>query len=152
MDQKLADFIHAAPWLTMGVRDARLRPHGVMVFGGRVDAATNRLSVFLSAALSGTVTECLKATGKAAVTIGEPVHHETYQFKGDVVEVRPMTPDEEAVQDIFFSKMFAAMKSMGLPVEAWGMPPVRPGLTAVIQVTDIFAQTPGPGAGGRIGP
>ena len=152
IEQRLADFVHASPFFVLGTRDAKLRPHGTHVFGARMDPAARLLTVFVPQVLGGLVLPDLEATKVATVTTGEPVRSETYQFKGSVTDIRPMTDADFAVQEIYFAKFTAAVKMMQLPLEQWEVPPARPGIAVTIRVTDIFVQTPGPGAGARIGP
>lgn len=152
LNQKLVDFIHAAPWIVLGTRDEKLRSHGSYAMGARVDGATGVLTVFVPDAMGDRVLPAVRASRLAAVVLGEPSSHETYQLKGDVTEVRPMTAADDAVQDIFMAKMGGVMAQLGFPVADWKFPPPHPGTAVVIQVRDVYVQTPGPGAGARIGP
>ena len=152
IEQRLVDFIHAAPWFTLGTRDAKLHPHGCFLMGGRMDATKGLLSVFLPEALGGRTIPDLRETRIAAVNLGEEVHHESYQLKGEVVDLHPITEAEAAVMGVFVPKMVTATAAFGVPVQDWKFPPLQPALTIAIRVTDVYVQTPGPGAGTRIGP
>ena len=152
IDSKLVDFIHAAEFWCVGTVDARLKPHGAHVMGGRINGETGQITIFIPDALAGQAVEDMKATRRAAVNIAEGVHHETYQLKGEVLDVHPLTAQEGAVLEIYMAKLGAALVAFGLPVQDWKFPPMQPCQTAVIKVTDIYFQTPGPRAGERIGP
>jgi hypothetical protein len=148
---ELVEFVSTAQYFAMATRDTRLHPCGARVTGARVDATTGLLHAFVPLASANGVVEAAQASGVAAVTMAKN-SHECYQFKGDVAEVRPISDDETAVQDICFSRHFAALKEAGAPAEQWTFPPLRPAMTIVVRVKDIFLQTPGPNAGTRIGP
>lgn len=152
IEQRLADFVHTATHFVVGTRDAKLRPHGAHAMGGRVDAAAGTLTVYAPLSLHAATLDDVQATKVAAVVVGGGEHHETYQFKGEVVEVREMTGADEAVQAAYLAKLATDLTNAGLPFQDWALPPVQPGRAVVLRVTDIFVQTPGPKAGTRIGP
>ncbi len=152
IEQRLVDFVHAAAVMTVGTRDARLHPVGGYLMGARMDGALDQLTVYLPEAMGAATAAAARESRVAAVTMGNPETHETYQFKGEVLEVRPVSPDEEAVMGIFGHKMGGALAQLGLPVQNWKLPPPLPALAIVIRVKDMYLQSPGPGAGARIGP
>lgn len=152
IDSKLVDFVHAAEYWCVGTQGANLRPHGAHVMGGRIDGATGLLTFFLPDVLGAQVIQDCSTTKRVAVNVAEGAHHETYQFKGEVVEMHPITDQEGAVQEIYMAKLGAGLVAFGLPVQNWKFPPMRPCQTIVIKVSDIYFQTPGPRAGERIGP
>ena len=120
--------------------------------GGRINGETGLLTFFIPDVLGEQSLADCATTKRAAVNVAEGAHHETYQFKGEVLEVRPITDQEGAVQEIYMAKLGAALVAFGLPVQDWVFPPMRPCKTVVIKVSDIYVQTPGPKAGERIGP
>lgn len=151
LEQRLVDFIHTAPFMDMGTRDAQLKPHGVHTLGARADGAAGTIAVFVPDAMNSRCPEDARTTRTASMAFGH-LSHESYQFKGEVVEVRPMSPEEIAIQGAYFAKIMGGLTAMGIDMTKWSLPPVQPGTTVVLRVTDIFVQTPGPGAGARIGP
>lgn len=151
IEQRLVDFVHSAPFMELGTRDAKLRPHGVHGLGARADGAAGTIAIFIPDAMGSRSPQDARETGVATIAVGH-LSHEAYQFKGQVVEVRPMTEADGAVQGAFFPKCMGALAAMGIKAEGWTLPPPQPGVAVVIRVTDIFVQTPGPGAGARIGP
>ena len=87
------------------------------------------------------------ATGRVALTVTEPVSHETYQFKGAHIESRASTEKDVAVQDIYIEKMIAYLKQTDAG-DFDGMV-LYPSTAVAFSVQDVFVQTPGPGAGER---
>ncbi len=152
IEQRLADFVHTATHMVLGTRDAKLRPHGAHAMGCRVDCAAGTVTVFAPLSLHTVTLDDVRATKVATVVVGGGEHHETYQFKGEVTEVRAMTEADGAVQGAYLAKLATDLTNAGLPFQDWTLPPVQPGMAVVVRVTDIFVQTPGPGAGARIGP
>lgn len=152
LPQKLVDFIHGPVEFALGTLDAKLHPHGMFGFGILADGPSGRITILIPESVGARVLADLELRPRVTVVVGDPVGHETYQFKGTVVEVRPASAAEDAVQDVYGDKFMGISLQLGLPVDQWALPPLKPSRAVVMQVTDYFLQTPGPGAGGRIGP
>ncbi len=99
---------------------------------------------------------CLRAptpeTGRVPVNATNPLTMESYQFKGDVIEIAE--PDEAArhVADQRVAQFTEAITRVGfVQGSAAGVAHPGPARRIVLQVREIFDQTPGPGAGRRLG-
>jgi hypothetical protein len=88
-----------------------------------------------------------------AVTIEEIGPHETYQFKGDVVETQAPTPADLAVVERARERLVRMIHSIyAIPEPVVLAYYERPGLTVRLRVREIYVQTPGPAAGRRLVP
>lgn len=139
-----------------GVRDRNLAPSGLRLSGWQADAAGRTLTAFVPQPWATRLVELVRENRAIAVTIEEAGTHETYQFKGRYLSHRPVQADEAAIasraRDRFAKGLLqwgpadermAALIKASIPL---------PGLAVEIEVDEVFLQTPGPGAGGRISP
>jgi hypothetical protein len=93
--------------------------------------------------------------GAIALTFEEVGTHETYQIKGRYLSHRPVRPAEidiasrtrerfgKAVRTLYRDERFTALAKASIP---------DPTVAVEVEVREVFLQTPGPGAGGRIAP
>jgi hypothetical protein len=138
-----------------GTRDSQLVPSGHRVSGWQIATDGRTVTVFVGTMWTVGLLDALRSNGRIAVTFEEVGTHETYQLKGHYVSDRPVRPDEAAVAHrsrdrfvkglttLFPDQPVAAMLAASIP---------SPDLAIVIEVSEVFLQTPGPGAGTRIAP
>ena len=92
----------------------------------------------------------MEENGKATVFIGV-VSHEAYQFKGEFVEAKTLSSEEQEVSEKNRNQFIEIMGGMGLPRPAverlFG---VEPDIGITLKINDVFVQTPGPEAGKRL--
>ena len=97
--------------------------------------------------------ESLRDNGEFTLTIEEIGPHETYQFKGTFVDAGPSTSADLKVFEGLRDRFGTVVSSkFGLPEEMCRAFTTRPSVTVRFRVREIFAQTPGPGAGRRLVP
>jgi hypothetical protein len=136
-------------------RDRNLVPCGHRVSGWQIDATGRTLTAFIPASSETRLVEALLDNRRIAVTFEEVGTHETYQIKGQCLSHRPVRPLEidiadrtrerftKGVRSLYPDDRLAAALKASIPV---------PSLAVEIEVDEVFLQTPGPGAGGRIAP
>ncbi len=86
---KLVEFVHGPHPMAIGTRDSKLRPSVAFVAGAVANASEDTITMFLPVAESERTTGNLEENGVVALTVCEPMSHETYQFKGRHVSSRP---------------------------------------------------------------
>lgn len=135
-------------------RDRDLAPCGHRVSGWQIDAMGRTLTACVAPSAPGLV-EAMLDNGRIAVTFEELGTHETYQIKGRYLSHRPVGPVEidaadrarerflKGVRSLYPDEQLAAALKASIP---------RPSLAVEIEVDEVFLQTPGPGAGGRLAP
>jgi hypothetical protein len=138
-----------------GTRDRDLVPSGHRVSGWQVDADGRTLTAFVPASAEARLIESLSNNGAIAVTLEEVGTHETYQIKGRYLSHRPVQPKEidvanrardrfaRGLHSLYPDDRLVALLKASIPT---------PSLAVEIEVQEVFLQTPGPGAGGRISP
>ena len=139
-----------------GIRDRDLVPAGCRVSAWRVHPDGRTLTLFIPNPLVERVIALLEDNGQLAVTIEEHPTHETYQLKGQYVSHRPAGADDLALVERFRERFVRSIRSEippGVPesfVGAFAVP--DPAVVVDVDVREVYLQTPGPGAGGRLYP
>jgi hypothetical protein len=136
-----------------GFRDHDLTPFGARVCGWRVAADGRTLTVLLPDLFADRVLDAMRNNGQMAVTVEEFPLHETYQLKGRYLTHRPIQPDEVEIanrmRETYATGIRAIVADEG-PINQLRASIPDATLAIDIEVTDVFVQTPGPGAGARL--
>ena len=135
----------------VGTRDASLMPECTRAWGIHVGTARGTVTVFLSEPIAGKTIDNLRENGMIAVTCTRPTDHITCQLKGKVRSMKSVNSAQQKMSRQWHHEFVAELKAIGVPSalgEAWI---VEPTVAVEMAVTDVFDQTPGPGAGKRIG-
>ncbi|HEU4501574.1 MAG TPA: pyridoxamine 5'-phosphate oxidase family protein [Nitrospira sp.] len=134
----------------VGTRDASLMPECTRAWGIHVGADRGTVIVLLSEAFAGQTLDNLRENGRIAVTCTRPTDHITCQLKGRVRSMKPVTSANRETSRQWHREFIAELRAIGVPSalgEAWI---VEPTVAVEMAVTDVFDQTPGPGAGKKI--
>jgi hypothetical protein len=146
--ERLVDFVQGSVIGWIGTRDLRLRPNVTWAFGARVSGASDEITAFVPDVESDCMRSNLAHNGIVAYTVVAPVSHESYQFKGKLLSLRPTTEEERAVQDILRSKLIGLLAMF--PSELFTGYITTPSTALTFKVEQVFVQTPGPGAGRQL--
>lgn len=134
----------------LGTRDRELVPECVRAVGSVVHADGRRLTVFLPHATAARSVANLRANGQVAVTFSEVPTHRTRQVKGRALVVRDATEAERAIMERYLDAFAKELDIVGLPPSVSRRISFLPAHAVEIEVTEVFDQTPGPGAGARL--
>ena len=135
----------------VGTRDGSLMPECTRAWGIHVEADRVSLTLFLAETFAGKTLDNLRDNGMIAVTCTRPTDHITCQLKGLVRSIKPVTPAQFSLSRHWHRDFTAELMAVGVSstlTEGWI---VEPTVAVEIAVTDVFDQTPGPGAGKRVG-
>lgn len=150
ISQELAAFFESGISILAGTRDGRLVPEATRVLGARIETGGRELTVFLSAATACRTLANVRDNGRMAVCFTS-VDHKSYQVKGRVTDVRDADANDRQVIEHYRAALAQHFGFVGLPprltyrLNHWPAHAVR------VAVESVFLQTPGPGAGGRLG-
>jgi hypothetical protein len=149
--EPLVELIHGGNVMALGTRNERLTPHVVRANGALVSSSRDRVAVLLPGIECGPAIENLGANGRVAFLVVDPHTHSGYQFKGRYLEHRQATADELAISDIHRAKLLAKLSGFYPTFERIydHYAPAQP-ICVVIEVHEIYDQTPGPKAGRRV--
>ena len=137
-----------------GTRNRELVPFGHRISGWSIGTDRRTLTAYTPEPLSAALLESLEANGQLALTVEAFPAHETYQFKGRYVSHRPARHEDFVVVDRIRERFVKNMRTVfpALPEQVTGAFPAKPVFAIAFEVSEIFVQTPGPGAGARIVP
>jgi|APSaa5957512535_1039671.scaffolds.fasta_scaffold191296_1 hypothetical protein len=145
----LVDFVHGPIVSWIGTRNEKFRPTVAWVFGAKVDRENDRITVFAPNTELDQTQRNLEQNGMVAYTCADGLTHESYQFKGNMIELRETTDEERAIQDIHMSKWISYFDGVYPDGLTTGYV-AHPSTAVTFQVKEIFVQTPGPDAGEQI--
>jgi Pyridoxamine 5'-phosphate oxidase len=143
-------FVESGLSVLVGTRDEELRPDAVRGVGIRVWPGSCRLTVFLAAATSARAVANARANGRIAVTLSHPPTHRTVQVKGTVMEVREAAADDRPLIEKYVGAFADILTIVGMPPQLTGRLNRWPAFAVDVDIAEVFAQTPGPGAGNRM--
>jgi hypothetical protein len=134
----------------LGTRNRQLRPGVSWASAVRADATGDTVSFLLPENESARVKSDMEDNGHVALTVLDPVSHESYQFKGTYLSSRPGNEHDRTLIEIQVAKVAARLNEMYTHGELFRRFMFWPGTVISFRVEDIFIQTPGPQAGKRI--
>ena len=137
-----------------GTRDRNLVPFGNRVSGWRLDSDQRTMTVFIPDEFTHRLVESLQHNGEVAVTVEAFPSHETYQFKGRYLRHRHALPDDVETVNRIRRRFVKSVKPIfhlqaDDLINAFVSPPA---LAVDFEVSEVYLQTPGPGAGTRLIP
>jgi len=144
---EVASFVEGGQCIHIGTRNDQLEPTGVLVFAVTVDPDRSHVTAFLPTTGSEEVLANLQANGQAALCFGRPVDEHACQVKGVFVSARPAAKKERAAVDAQWEQSLRQLEQIGQPRVLRAGVAVWPSVAVRLRVTEVFNQTPGPGAG-----
>jgi hypothetical protein len=143
-------FVESGPSMLVGTRDNELVPDAVRAVGLRVWPGSSQITVYLAATTSARTAANARASRRLAVTVSHPPTHRTYQIKGAVLDVRDADAEDRQVIEKYVDDFADVLASVGLPRHITRRLACWPALAVDLDIEEVFAQTPGPGAGSRM--
>lgn len=134
----------------VATRDAALRPSAVRGVGVKVWPDASHLTAYLPVATGATCAADLRDNGQIAITLSRPITHETIQIKGHARAVRDAGDDERAIVERYRASFGEELGVVGLPRHISARLGCWPAFAIDVEIVEVFAQTPGPGAGNRM--
>ena len=133
----------------LATRDAENLPDVAVLTGAAAGREPGTLTVYMVEGWTQTLAN-LRDNGRVAVTLARLADYRTFQLKGRALGVRAARDDERPLierQHEAFARS-ADFEQLGHVVRSWASWPC---VAIDIHVEQVFAQTPGPGAGQRVG-
>ena len=149
--QRIVNLLETGVSIMVGTRDASLMPECTRAWGIRVANDGGTVTILLSETFAGKTIENMRENGQIAVTCTRPTDHITCQLKGRIRSIERATSADRDLCRRWHREFKAELTAIGVPSalsEAWI---TEPTLAVEFAVTDVFDQTPGPGAGKKVG-
>ena len=151
LDRDLVAFVHGGVAIGVATRNDELRPALTRGFGPQVSADGGALTLCVIARPGSPTSENLAANGAIAVVFNPPTLGRALQLKGVVLETFVPGPAELERAEEHLREFMAEAERVGVSPETSRRVFVRSDLHAVtFSIEEMFDQTPGRGAGGRL--
>jgi hypothetical protein len=133
--------------MSLGTRDAALVPECVPAMGSRVNRDRRTLTIFVPRPLLGATLPNLEHNGQVAINLTRPSDEKSMQIKGRARGVREATEADRSTQELSRGAMAEQLAAVGMPRAITRRMTFWPSVAIDIDVSEVFMQTPGPGAG-----
>ncbi len=148
--QDIQELLLSGVSVLVGTRDAALMPECTRAWGIRLEDDRATATVYLTEATSGRTIANLQDNGLIAVTCCRPTDHVTCQLKGQVRRIRP-ADERDRDRRLRWHRLFLdELMAVGVPAPEAEALITDPVVAVEMIVMDVFAQTPGPGAGEKV--
>jgi hypothetical protein len=150
LTREQVELVEGGVSMKVATRDAALRPELLRVVGAVVGPDRSRLTLFVPSELAHRTVANLENNGAVAVTFSQITNHRTLQVKGKLIALRRARRNERAVGERWLTAfgeqlaMTGFSRRLGRRVRYW------PSIALELEITELYAQTPGPGAGRRL--
>lgn len=144
---ELAAFVQSGISVTVAVRDANLRPDGARAWAVKVHEDGTHLTVYLYAKSAPALLAKLAEHPEIALDIDAPTTHRACQLKGVLTGSRRAKASERALVEQQVEGFLTELETIGIPRALTAGWLYWPGVAFEVRVSEVFEQTPGPGAG-----
>lgn len=151
IDPTLAAFFESPVMIIFGTRSAAGRPAIGRGLGARVSAGGREVEFYAGGRQWAEALEGLCVGAPVAVTFCRPADYRAFQLKGPVLAMGPASQADMERSTTYAEAMNQVLKGLGVTdaqIERWLRPERL--VTLRLQVAELFAQTPGPGAGEQL--
>lgn len=149
LSRDLIEFLESGVSVLVGTRDAKLRPEALRAYGVVVAPDRSRLTVYVPDALAARTLANIADNHSLAITFSRPIDHRTLQVKGAVRATRASGPEDRAIQERYLAAFVEQLYCVHIPRALTRRLQYFPSTAVELEITDVFMQTPGPGAGRR---
>ncbi len=146
----IVEFLQGGVSVNVGTRDASRMPECTRGWGIRVSPDQTSITILLTEAASRQTLANLRENGLIAVTCSRPTDHVTCQLKGTVRRIRPADAEDRELQRRWRRAFLGELMAVGVPATQVEALIMEPAVAVDVAVADVFAQTPGPGAGEKV--
>jgi hypothetical protein len=150
IDPDLAAFLEEGLAIHIGTRDADLEPNGTRATAIKSEQDGRHVTVYVPTIAEARVLPNLEANGQGAVVLVRVRDERSCQIKGKFVESWVASEPERTFVMDQWDRFVQNIEQIGLPRAVTGQWTMWPCLAVRLQVTELFDQTPGPQAGGKL--
>jgi hypothetical protein len=150
ISEELAAFLESGLAIVVATRDGELQPDGAVAWAARVHDDRTRLTLFLYDDAAREMMRNLKAHPQIAIDFDRPTTHRACQVKGIVVSSRKARAPEKPIVEQQVNGFASDLEEIGIPRAMTTGWTTWPCTAFEVEVTELYEQTPGPGAGERM--
>ena len=146
----MVDFFESGVSILVGTRNAENEPEPMRATGAVVSKDRQQLSLVVPEHNARSLAN-VEANGQIAVCFSRNLDNYSIQLKGDGAVARDGTEADRAIAERYRVAYGELLFMVGFPRSLTSRINVWPARVVTFDVRDIFVQTPGPGAGARLG-
>lgn len=146
----LVEFLESGVSILVGTRDPGGRPEVARGVGASLAPGRDAMTLYLQQVWGARALANLRASRELAVTFSRPLDNLSVQLKGPCVRFLEPEEADRAVVERYHVSYSEQLLMVGLPRTLTGRIQVWPAAGVTFEIRDLFSQTPGPGAGGRL--
>lgn len=150
--ESVSDLLRTGVSIVVGTRDASLVPECTRAWGIRLNKDKRSVTIFLTETVSRKTLQNLRENGQIAISCARPTDHMACQLKGRMRAIRPAGARDRECCNRWGHEFRGELIAIGVPAHLFDALIRDPALAVDIDVTDVFHQTPGPGAGEKLSP
>jgi hypothetical protein len=144
---ELRALIEGPAIMHLGTRGPDLAPSSVLAFGLRDQGDDRQVTVFVPAKLAALPLAHLRDNGQMALSVIRPTNNHAIQLKGLWLGERRTDDSDRAFVERYRELLTREMGLVGVPRSVWRRVAWWPAVALLMDVREVFVQTPGPGAG-----
>lgn len=148
--EPVVDLLQTGVSIVVGTRDASLVPQCTRAWGIRVNKDGRSVTIFLTETMSRKTLQNMRENGQVAISCARPTDHMACQLKGRLRTIRPAGARDCECRNRWAQDFREELIAIGVPAHLFDALIRDPALTVEIDVTEVFHQTPGPGAGEKL--
>jgi hypothetical protein len=145
------DFLTVGRSVAAGSCDAQGRPHATRCAALRVEPDREHVTVFLATHLAEATLRNVASNPRLAIQVSHPLDHRTVQLKGQVTVTREAAAADRSSIEQYVGELAAVVDQIGMPYDRVVRMAQWPATAIRMRVSEVFLQTPGPGAGALLG-
>jgi hypothetical protein len=150
-DQRVKRALEPGMGLFVGTVDERGTPSCCRAVALRAGDADGTVVAYVPVATSRDTIANVAMTRRVAVVATHPIDHCSVQLKGTACTTRLARDEERDIIRARLEKFADILDTIGLPRRVVRSVAHWPSFAIEVRVEDVFDQTPGPKAGGRLG-
>jgi len=136
--------------LLVAACDSSARPVCCRGVGLAVWPDRRGVTLFLPCATSGPLLANLAEQPSVALVLSRPNDYHTVQLKGTAASVRDAGNEARPTVEAFMTAFGRLVSDLGVPLHLWERVTHWPCVAVDVQVSEVYLQTPGPGAGAAV--
>lgn len=150
ISEEIATFFEAGHSVHIATRGADLAPNGTRAWAVVVDPDRVHLTAYVTTAAAKGMLRDLAHHPEVALTFSRVTDHVTWQAKGVCTGVRAARASERPVVAGQAEAFRVHLEEIGIAKELTAQWTPWPATAIRVRVTELFDQTPGPGAGEKV--
>jgi hypothetical protein len=151
LTEQLREFLSGPVSIAVATQDGALHPDCTRALALRPGPDMDRVTVWLPASIAERARRNLGRDPRIAVGASRPTTHQTFQLKGRAVRIGLGGQESRAQVDGCFEAFIQEAMQVGMPRRLLDRVIRWPVLEIEVLIEEVFDQTPGPGAGLRLG-